>query len=73
MTNIFHEVSEDSDEQVTLKYGDFQFRLITEHSLWGHVLWNASKVLADLIKSCKINVSGKTTLELGAGAALPSL
>lgn len=43
------------------------------HSLWGHKLWNASLVLADMMDAGELDVRGKTTLELGAGAALPSL
>jgi nicotinamide N-methyltransferase len=45
--------------------------LIAEHSLWGHVVWNAAKSLANHIES--LNLEGTRTLELGAAAALPSL
>lgn len=48
-------------------------RLIGEHSLWAHKLWNAAKVLADKICNKDIDVSGKSVLELGAGASLPSI
>lgn len=43
------------------------------HSLWGHRLWNAARVLADLIDANPDWVKSKAVLELGAGAALPSL
>jgi len=43
------------------------------HSLWGHKLWNASVVVADMVDLQEIDVKDKSVLELGAGAALPSL
>jgi nicotinamide N-methyltransferase len=43
------------------------------HSLWGHKLWNASKVLGEMIEEDPSLVKGKNCLELGAGAGLPSL
>ncbi|CAM9862377.1 unnamed protein product, partial [Sphacelaria rigidula] len=43
------------------------------HSLWGHRLWNAAIVLAEMIDSSEISVAGKKILELGAGAGLPGL
>jgi predicted nicotinamide N-methyase len=47
-------------------------RLVGQHSLWAHHLWNAAKVLADYFDSHPELVKGKTVLELGAGGALPS-
>ena len=47
-------------------------RLVGEHSLWAHHLWNASKVLADYFDAQPELVKGKKVLELGAGGALPS-
>ena len=47
-------------------------RLVGQHSLWAHQLWNASKVLADYFDSHPDLVQGKRILELGAGGALPS-
>mmetsp|Transcript_33633 Transcript_33633/g.44383 ORF Transcript_33633/g.44383 Transcript_33633/m.44383 type:complete len:320 (-) Transcript_33633:95-1054(-) len=43
------------------------------HSLWGHRLWNAARYLADTFDDPNFDLRGKTTLELGAGAGLPSL
>lgn len=48
-------------------------RLVGEHSLWAHHLWNASRVLADYFDSHPELVKGKNILELGGGGALPSL
>lgn len=45
----------------------------SHHSLWGHKVWNAAKVLGEIIESDPSLVQGKACLELGAGAALPSL
>jgi len=56
-----------------------EIRLLGKHPLWGHRLWNAAIVLADAIDKnmlageCLISVANKRVLELGAGAALPSL
>lgn len=47
--------------------------LSCRHSLWGHKLWNAAKVLGEMIDSRPSLIQGKYCLELGAGAALPSL
>lgn len=51
----------------------FTLRLIGHHSLWAHCLWNASVVLGAFMDRGKINVSGCHVLELGAGAAVPSI
>jgi EEF1A N-terminal glycine/lysine methyltransferase len=47
-------------------------RLVGQHSLWAHHLWNAAKVLADYFDSHPELVKGKKILELGAAGALPS-
>lgn len=42
--------------------------------LWGHLLWNAGKATTDYLDKHRAElVTGKTVLELGAGAGLPSL
>lgn len=43
------------------------------HSLWGHKLWNAAKYLVKRMDQQRIQVRGKTVLELGAGLGVPSL
>jgi nicotinamide N-methyltransferase len=48
-------------------------RLVPEHVLWGHLLYNASVSLAHLFDRQPELVRGKRVLELGAGAALPAL
>ena len=50
-----------------------QFTLIGSHSLWAHMAWNAGILLATEIDRCKSLVKGKRVLELGCGAALPSM
>ncbi|KAK7203692.1 putative nicotinamide N-methyltransferase [Myxozyma melibiosi] len=48
-------------------------RLVGKSPLWGHLLWNASKVTANYLdKHASALLTNKTVLELGAGAALPS-
>lgn len=48
--------------------------MVGKHPLWGHMLWNASKVVSNYLDSYDdASWSEKTVLELGAGAALPSM
>lgn len=54
-------------------YKGMQIRLIGRHPLWGHLLWNASRCLAQLFDNREIDCTGKRVLELGAGGALPSI
>lgn len=75
---LFDDPSEDERKEAFEEYllpngRAVQLKLVGEHSLWGHKLWNASKVLADKIYKKEIDVSGKRVLELGAGASLPSI
>ncbi|KAI9783757.1 MAG: nicotinamide n-methyltransferase [Candelina submexicana] len=49
-------------------------RLIGHSPLWGHLLWNAGRVISDYIEGhAEDFVRAKNILELGAGAGLPSL
>lgn len=48
-------------------------RLVGKSPLWGHLLWNAGIVTTEYLDSHRKLITGKTVLELGAGAALPSL
>lgn len=51
-----------------------QVRLVGKSPLWGHLLWNAGIVTTNFIDKFKKDyIVGKTVLELGAAAALPSL
>ncbi|ORY62670.1 nicotinamide N-methyltransferase [Pseudomassariella vexata] len=47
--------------------------LIGHHNLWGHLLWNGGRYVARWFEDHPEEVKGKTVLELGAGAGLPSL
>ncbi|KAK9463696.1 uncharacterized protein V1516DRAFT_668481 [Lipomyces oligophaga] len=50
-----------------------KLKLVGKSPLWGHLLWNASKVTANYLdQHGESLLAGKTVLELGAGAALPS-
>ncbi|KAI9208101.1 uncharacterized protein BJ171DRAFT_490236 [Polychytrium aggregatum] len=51
----------------------FKIRLVAQHSLWAHCLWNAGVCLARHIDRNRSLVRGKCILELGAAAGLPSL
>jgi len=59
----------------TLKSGQsLKLRLVGHSPLWGHLLWNAGQVISQYLEdNTKQLVRGKTILELGAGAGLPSL
>lgn len=48
-------------------------KLVGHHSLWAHELWNAGVVMGQYFEAAPLECVGKTTLELGAGAAVPSL
>ncbi|BFZ65449.1 Protein N-terminal and lysine N-methyltransferase efm7 [Saitoella coloradoensis] len=48
-------------------------RLVGSHPLWGHHLWHASQIFAQYILTQIPDIAGKSVLELGAGAGLPSL
>ena len=47
--------------------------LVGHNPLWGHHLWNAGRVVSTYFEKNPSLVRGKTVLELGAGAGLPSL
>ncbi|KAK6329711.1 nicotinamide n-methyltransferase [Orbilia brochopaga] len=49
-------------------------RLVGKSPLWGHLLWNASRICANYIQTHADDlVRNRTILEFGAGAGLPSL
>lgn len=43
------------------------------HSLWAEYIYNAARVMTDMIDCNEINVKNMKCLELGAGAGLPSI
>lgn len=54
--------------------GTINLRLVGKSPLWGHLLWNAGKLTTDYLDEHRDTlIAGKTVLELGAAAALPSL
>ncbi|KAI9680639.1 MAG: nicotinamide n-methyltransferase [Caeruleum heppii] len=49
-------------------------RLVGHNPLWGHLLWNAGRVVSDYLEDHAGDlIRGRTILELGAGAGLPGL
>lgn len=53
---------------------ELELDLVGSSPLWGHLLWNAGKATADYLEKHRADlVTGKTVLELGAGAGLPSV
>ncbi|KAK4506701.1 hypothetical protein PRZ48_000434 [Zasmidium cellare] len=48
--------------------------LVGQNPLWGHLLWQAGRIISDYLEENKQSlIQDKTVLELGAGAGLPSL
>lgn len=47
--------------------------LVGHNPLWGHHLWNAGRLISTYLEKNPTLIEGKTVLELGAGAGLPSL
>lgn len=61
-------------ETHTLQSGQpLTVRLVGHNPLWGHHLWNAGRIISTYFETHPALVAGKTVLELGAGAGLPSL
>ena len=57
--------SEESEREFKYQaYGGHRVRLIQEHSLWSHVLFNASKFAVDQIQNGLISPVGKAVLEI---------
>jgi len=49
-------------------------RLLGQHPLWGHMLWNAGVVMAEWLDDPKnVGLKDRSVLELGAGSGLPSI
>lgn len=48
-------------------------RLVGHNPLWGHHLWNGGRLISTYLENSPSLIAGKTVLELGAGAGLPSL
>lgn len=53
--------------------GNIQLRMVKKHALWGDHLWNGGRWLANHLEANPTLVQGKSVIELGAGAGLPSL
>ncbi|KUJ20342.1 uncharacterized protein LY89DRAFT_441297 [Mollisia scopiformis] len=50
-----------------------KLRLVGHNPLWGHHLWQAGRIVSTYLERNPGLIEGKTVLELGAGAGLPSL
>ena len=61
-------------ETHTLQSGEtLTLRLVGHNPLWGHHLWNAGRLISTYLEDHASLIAGRTVLELGAGAGLPSL
>lgn len=61
-------------ETHTLRSGQtLSLRLVGHNPLWGHHLWNAGRLVSTYLEDHAVLIGGRTVLELGAGAGLPSL
>ncbi|KAF5326418.1 hypothetical protein D9611_000484 [Ephemerocybe angulata] len=52
---------------------DIDIRLVGDHPLWGHHLWNAARSFASYLDEHRELYENLNVLELGAGGGLPSL
>jgi nicotinamide N-methyltransferase len=60
------------EHQLSLSGEVLRLRLVGHNPLWGHLLWNAGRVVSDYIEQASTRlVNGKFVLEFGAGAGLP--
>ncbi|TRM67140.1 putative methyltransferase-domain-containing protein [Schizophyllum amplum] len=50
-----------------------EIRLVGDHPLWGHYLWNAARAFSTYLDSNQELYKGRNVLELGAGGGLPGL
>ena len=67
---------EDIPDYTIIEWNGFRIRLLNvHHSLWGDKLAECSKLTAQIIinKEFNFDVTGKTVIEFGAGAGLPSI
>ncbi|KAA1476426.1 hypothetical protein DENSPDRAFT_843387 [Dentipellis sp. KUC8613] len=55
------------------QWDEVKVRLVGNHPLWGHYLWNASRSFASYLDLHLELYSDRTVLELGAGGGLPGI
>ncbi|KAG7892702.1 hypothetical protein KL925_000876 [Ogataea polymorpha] len=61
-------------KQVLAEIDEIKLRLVGKSPLWGHLLWNAGIYTANYLeKHAQELITGKTVVEFGSAAALPSL
>jgi nicotinamide N-methyltransferase len=80
VTDLFYQEEKPAEQNPfafdshTLPSGEIvTLRLVREDPLWGHMLWNAGRVMADyLTEHAGQFVKDRYVLEFGAGAGLPS-
>ncbi|EMF17633.1 uncharacterized protein SEPMUDRAFT_160854 [Sphaerulina musiva SO2202] len=71
----FREEAKPSEVQHKTLSGEIlHLHLTSRNPLWGHLLWQGGRTVADFLEANKDEyLQNKTVLELGAGAGLPSL
>ena len=71
------EIKYDTYNRCTVpEYGPTELKLALvkkHHSLWAEYIYNAARILADMIDNEIVFCKGKSCLELGAGAGLPGV
>ncbi|KAL1745169.1 putative methyltransferase-domain-containing protein [Schizophyllum fasciatum] len=67
VTTYERESSSDND------WDKINIRLVGDHPLWGHYLWNAARAFATYLDRHEVMYRGHNVLELGAGGGLPGL
>ncbi|RDI83398.1 hypothetical protein Vi05172_g6527 [Venturia inaequalis] len=73
--NFFKPAPEPTLATHTLLSGkELKLQLVGHNPLWGHLLWNAGRTISDYLEeNASALLSGRSVLELGAGAGLPGI
>ncbi|KAH9953713.1 putative methyltransferase-domain-containing protein, partial [Russula dissimulans] len=72
-TTAVYENVEDDRRHRHPPWNAISVRLVGNHPLWGHHLWNAARSLAAFLQRTPELYVARTVLELGAGGGLPGL
>jgi predicted nicotinamide N-methyase len=71
LSTLFFQNEPPKQQQKPEIYQQFKLYKPSTHSLWSHVLWNASKSLSDYL--VRIKPENSVIIELGSGTGLPLL
>lgn len=61
------------EESLPGEDGPLRIRLVGSHPLWGQYVWNAAPTLCEYLHANPSLIQGRSVLELGAAAGVPSI